>query len=284
MAVSAHGGDGGEEALRVGVLGSGEEGVAGAVLDDLAVAHDGNAGGDLADDGQVVGDEEHGERVFALEVGEQGEDLGLYGDVECGGGFIGDEQAGAIDESHGDEDALALSAGELMGVVGVAHGGVGDLDGLERGDGVVAGFAACGGRRVCGVGFGDLAADGHDGIERGHRLLKDHGDLAATDPAQGCRSLQEQIESGAFAGIPEDLAFDAGCGVEEAWDGESGGAFAGAGLADEAEDLAFVEGKAYAANGFRVAEANGEVADVEERRHEAMVADGLDERDGGSTI
>ena len=76
------------------------------------------------------------------QVAEQSEDLGLDGDVEGGGGLVGDEQAGAMHERHGDEDALALPAGELVGIVPVALGGIWNGYRLERGDGPAAGFAA----------------------------------------------------------------------------------------------------------------------------------------------
>jgi hypothetical protein len=53
------------------------------------------------------------------EVAQQVEDLGLDGDVERGGGLVGDEQARVAGERHGDHDALAHAAGELVRV-GVA--------------------------------------------------------------------------------------------------------------------------------------------------------------------
>ena len=237
------------------MLGVGEQGVAGAVLDDLAVAHDGDAAGDFSYYGEIVGDEEHGELVLALELGEQGEDLGLNGDVEGGGGLVCNEQAGAVDESHGDEDALALAAGELVGIVGVAARGVGDGDGFKRGDGLGATFAAGGGGGMGRVGLGDLMADGHDGVECGHGLLKDDGDGAATETAEGCGRLAEQVDW-TVGGVEEDLAFGGGCGVEQAGDGEGGGAFSGAGFADEAEDFTLLKREGDAADGVGLAEAD----------------------------
>ena len=53
----------------------------------------------------------------------EGEDLGLDGDVEGGGGLVGDEQARAVDERHGDEDALTLAAGELVRIIAQASCG-----------------------------------------------------------------------------------------------------------------------------------------------------------------
>ena len=98
------------------------------LLDDLAVLHDGDPVGDLGDDGEVVRDEEHGEVVGAAQVVEQAQYLGLDGNIERGGGLVGDQQTGAVDECHGDEDALALAAGELVGIVAEAALGVGQAN------------------------------------------------------------------------------------------------------------------------------------------------------------
>ncbi len=51
------------------------------------------------------------------QVREQFENLRLHGDIERRGGLVGDEQGGAVDDGHGDHDALALASGELMRVV-----------------------------------------------------------------------------------------------------------------------------------------------------------------------
>ena len=118
------------------------------------------------------------EIVGAADVFQKIEDLGLNGYVEGGGGFVGDEELGAVDEGHGDEDALTLAAGELVGVVVEAALGEGNL--LHCGydpcfEGVAWLF------RVVGqIGFGDLGADLHDWVEGGHGFLEDHGDGAAS--------------------------------------------------------------------------------------------------------
>ena len=51
---------------------------------------------------------------LALQRLQQLEDLRLDGDVERGGGLVGDQQVGLVGERHGDHDALALAAGELV--------------------------------------------------------------------------------------------------------------------------------------------------------------------------
>ena len=210
----------------------------------MAVLHDGNAIGYLADDGEVVGDEEHGERVGAAEAGEKIEDLGLDGDVERGGGLVGDEEAGSVDDGHGDEDALALAAGELVGEVCEAAFGVGKGDLVEGLEDAVADLGPAE-RGVMGLdGFGDLSADGHDGVEGGHGLLKDHGDLPAALAAELGVGEGAEVLTG-----EEDLPGDAGGGGKKAEQGERGGGLAGAGLADEAEGLAGVDAEADVADG-----------------------------------
>ena len=85
-----------------------------ALLDDLALAHDVDAVGHLAHDAEVVGDQQHGHAELALQLLQQLEDLRLDGDVERGGRLVGDQQVGLVGERHGDHDALALAARELM--------------------------------------------------------------------------------------------------------------------------------------------------------------------------
>ena len=109
VARGAHGGDRAEELARVVVLRCGEDLMRRSLLHDAAVAHDEDAVGNLADDGEVVRDEEHGEAVLAVETFEKCDDLRLHGDVECGGGFVGDEKTRAVDERHGNHEALPLA-------------------------------------------------------------------------------------------------------------------------------------------------------------------------------
>ncbi len=106
-----------------------------------------------------------------------------------------------MDERHGDENALALAAGELVRVIGEAACGLGQQHGLKGFEGLLAGLAAGGRGAVRLIGLGDLATDAHHRIQRGHRFLKDHRDLAATDAAQ--RALRQAEQIGA---IEEDFA------------------------------------------------------------------------------
>jgi hypothetical protein len=110
-------------------------------------------------------------------------------------------------------------------------------------------------------GFGDLLANGHDGVEGGHGLLEDHGDVAAAVFAHGFGGDGEQVFSGK-GNISSGLA-----GVrEEAEDGERGGGFAGTGLAYEPEGLAGMDLEGDVLDGYVLTEADGKVGDFEKRR------------------
>jgi len=265
LRVGAHGGEGGKQIAGVRVLRGVEKITAGTGFDDLAEAHDGDALSELANDGEVMRYEEHGEIVGAAELEEEIEYLGLDGDVEGGGRLVCDKQAGTMDEGHGDENALALATGELRWVVTSAadwvwqgnfmHGGMDSLPNIG------AGYM----RLMDADSFGDLSADGHHGIERGHRLLEDHGDFAATDGAHRVFRQREKIAASEIY-----FTADGRVGRKKAQDGERGGGLAGAGLTDEAEDFTGLDVKAdvvYSrARATRGCKLDGEIADIEQSR------------------
>ncbi|MCY1304387.1 hypothetical protein D9M70_541370 [compost metagenome] len=111
--------------------------------------------------------------------------------------------------------------------------------------------------------FLDLVADGEAGVERGHRVLEDHGDVLADD-APPLAALQAQhVGAVELHGVGGD---DAG-GVDQAHQGHHGHGFAGAGFADDGQDFALVHGEVEAVHhrdGVAVAEAYREIAQVEE--------------------
>ena len=177
-------GNGLEQAAGVGMRWGLKNVSLAAEFDQVAGVHDGDTVGDLRNDREIVRDKQHGEAETGAEIGEQIEDLRLDGDVQSGGRFVGDEQARAVDDGHGDHDALAHAAGKLMRIIAVAARGVGDGDVVHGVDRAAPGFLF---RDwiVREHGFGNLVADAHDRVEGGHRLLKNHGDLRAPEEAHG---------------------------------------------------------------------------------------------------
>ena len=129
-------GEGGDEFLRVGMLGSAENLGGGAAFDDFAGVEDGDAMAEGGDGQEIVRYIEDAHAEFAVEAGEEAEDFGLGDGVERASGFIGDEQPRTVEDSHGDDDALGLADAELaraatekVVAVGETHAGECGADG-----------------------------------------------------------------------------------------------------------------------------------------------------------
>ena len=175
--------NGGEQALRVRVLGCLEHLVGGAGLDDQAALHHDHPVGKVGDDAHVVGDQDDAGVDAVAQVAHQLEDLRLHRDVERRRRLVGDEQRRVARQRLGDHRPLPLATGQLMRVDVDAPLGVGDLDQREQLDRPLP--SRLGSHRVVAAQhLGDLEADGVDGVERRHRLLEDHRRLSAADLAQ----------------------------------------------------------------------------------------------------
>ena len=259
----------GEEAFGVRVLGVGEDFEHGAVLDFFAAVHHEHVVGDFGDDAEVVRDEDDGHAAVVAQLAEDFEDLGLDGDVEGGGRFVGDEQLRVAGEGHRDHDALLLAAGHLVRVGIDALLGFGDADFAEQLDRFAAGFGFAD-SLVEDDRFHDLSADGEHRVQRRHRLLKDHADVAAADRLHLPLGQADQI-----AAEERDFArFDAGGRGEEPHDRERRDAFAGTAFADDAERAALLEFEREIVDGFDDAffgvEEGAEVVDFEEGWHKCV--------------
>jgi hypothetical protein len=111
--------------------------------------------------------------------------------------------------------------------------GVGDAHHLEQFDRAIAGLAFVH-PHVELERFADLPVDGQDRIQGRHRVLKDHGDVIATD---GTNLLIRHAQD--VIAIEEDLARHdlTGRARDEAHDRQTGHALAAARLPDDAERL-----------------------------------------------
>ena len=137
------------------------------------------AGGD---DTHVVGDEQDRHVEALAERVDQVEDLRLDGDVERRRRLVRYQQLRLARQGHGDHHTLAHAAGKLVRVLGQPFLGPGHADKVEYLDSTFEGFLL---RRppMDPDRFGYLATDGPCRVERGHRVLEDHRDLVAADPA-----------------------------------------------------------------------------------------------------
>ncbi len=166
----------------------------GMIAGDDAVADGDDAVGVLGDVG-LVGDDDDGVAA-GVEIVEEGHDLVAGLGVEVSGGLVGEDDGGAVDEGAGDGDALALAAGELVGLV--HHAGA-EVDGLE--DGLGAGGALGGGGAVVDEGQLDVVERGGAGEEiegledeadllvanAGEFVVVELGDVVAVEPVAALR-------------------------------------------------------------------------------------------------
>ncbi len=243
--------DGRDKGVGVRVGGPVEQRVGRPDLAHLAQVHDRDAVRHVLDDRQVVGDEDEGQAVAGLHVLEQVEDLGLHRHVERGDGLVADDQLRVGDDRAGDRDALALAAGEL---VGLALGRGGRID-ADRGQDLLDLGGPGGG--VTGLPdrqrLPDDLAHRAAGVQRADRILDDHlhagPDLAQLSTLEGgeLRSVEAHRPAG---------------GAGELHDGLAGGRLAAAGLADQAEGLALGDVEGHVGDrGDLAAAAGGEVDD-----------------------
>ena len=174
---------GGEQHLRVGVGRTREDARHRPLLHHLPSPHDIDAVGEPPHDAEIVGDEDDRHAEARLQLFEQIEDLRLDGHVERGGRLVGDQHVRIVGERHRDHDALPLAAGELVRIGADAPFGVWNLHQPQQLDRFGARLGAAQ-AAMLDQRLGDLVADLVERIERGHRLLKDHGDLGAADPIE----------------------------------------------------------------------------------------------------
>ena len=199
-----------------------------AGFDDFSLIHDCDTVGDVVDDAEIVRNEDHGEAEVFLERFDEIEDLRLDGDIERGDGFIRDDELGLRCEGTGDGDALALAAGEFVGIFPhdaciKADGGHQRFHASEEGVTFELGVALP-------DGFGECREDGHPRIERGVGVLENHLEIQPPPAHFGCG------EGGEVFPIENDGAGSRG---DQLHDGAGKGGFPAARFADEAEDFTF---------------------------------------------
>ena len=182
-----------------------------------------------------MGDQDQPDAEFLLQLDDQRQDLRLDRDIERGGRLVRDQQRRPARQRHRDHGALAHAAGKLMRIFLRPPLRFGNPDQAQHLDGLAS-------RPPCAVivamqanRFGDLVADPHHRVERGHRLLENHRDAVAADRAH--LGLVEAEQVGAFEhhGAADDPARRIG---HQPHDRQRGHALAAAGLADDRQRLA----------------------------------------------
>ncbi len=152
------------------------------LLDHLPLLHDHDAVGNTGNEADIVGDEDHRHAGVGAQFGEQRHDLGLHCHIERGRRLVGYEEARAAGESHGNHHPLAHAARQLVRIVAITGFRVGNAHPVQHVERRATGFGAAqvAVEPECLL---DLGADRVHRIERGHRLLEDHADIAAPHAA-----------------------------------------------------------------------------------------------------
>ena len=173
-----------QQAARVGMLRLGEQPAHRRMLDHLAGVHHHDIVHQVGDHAQVVGDQDDRGAELLLQAAQQVEDLRLDRDVERGGRFVGDQQLGIARQRHADHRALPHAAGQLVRIGAGAR--VPDR-GCRPARSISIARCQAAARDVAAMQahrLGDLLAHGEHRVQRGHRILVDHRDVAAAQRAQ----------------------------------------------------------------------------------------------------
>src|SRR5215467_130065 len=191
----------------------------------------------LCDHAKVVADEQHCHAELLLKIAEELQDLRLDGDVERRRRLVGDQDVRSAGQRHGDHHPLAHAARKLVWVLAEAPARVGNAHQVEHLGGLMVSFPLAQ-PLVQHQRLGDLPADAHDRIERGHRFLEDYGYVVAADGAQ-----LRLLEPDKLATTEADAAANNAPRRrgDQAEDRKCAHALAAAGFTDDAQHLAWVE-------------------------------------------
>ena len=191
-----------------------------------------------------MGDHDHGGIEVLLQLPHQLQDLGLDGNVQSCGRLVGDQQVRLADQSDGDTDALLHSAGKLEGILIFPFSG----DAHQPQD-LVRPLGALLLTHVFEVQlkhFTDLVAHGNDGVQAGHGVLENHGDLLAAHGTQ----LPLVHGADVLAAIHHRAAGDLpNLFRENIQNAQGGGGFSGAGLTYQPHGLALVDHQIHSVDG-----------------------------------
>ena len=86
----------------------------GGQFEQAAAVHDAYAITNLRDNAKVMSDEHDCRTMFAPKRVDQPQHLRLNRNVKSCRGFVGDQEGRVVGERGGDDDALALPAGQTM--------------------------------------------------------------------------------------------------------------------------------------------------------------------------
>ena len=150
-------------------------------FDNFSSLHHGDAIAKKSCHPEVVGNEQIGEVELRFQLEHELQHLGLHGCVQHADGLVANEELRSGNEGAGDRDALLLPSGKLGRVAIEKRFGRCETYPFEHIFDLAIGFGGRGEPVDC-QGIGNAATDGHQGIETGVGILKNHLELAAIGP------------------------------------------------------------------------------------------------------
>ena len=243
----------GKQGPGIGVLRVEEHFVGHADLYDLAAVHHRHPVRHVGNDAQVVGDVNDGHVLLFLQAADQVQDLGLNGHVKSGRRLVADQDLRTAGHGDGNDHALAHAAGELVRILFVAALRIGNAHRFQDAVDLFPGFPALE-ALVQFHALLDLKADGFQGVQAGHRVLRDHGDLLAAYLQPVFLFVFGQVLSLIHDGAVGDFAVL----VQHADEALGEHALAAAGFAHDGQGLAFIQIQRSPADGRQHLAAQGE--------------------------
>ena len=213
------------------MAGGPEEGKGLRRLHNLSRVHHIDIVAQLGHHPHVVGDEKDGRAVVPAQVPHQPENLGLDGHVQGGGGLVGNEELRLTGHGHGDHHPLAQTPGQLPGIGVIPGRRVRDAHLLEELHGAGLGRPAVQ-APVEAEDLRHLPAHRVHRVQRGHRVLEDHGDPVAPEFPQRPLPQGPQVRL-SKADLPGGNPAGGG---DQAQHGQGGHALAAAGLPHQPHD------------------------------------------------
>ena len=188
------------------------------------------------DQRQAVRDEQDRACEAVAQRFEQRHDLRLDGHVERGRRLVRDQEIRLAEQRHGDQDALAHAARQLMRIGGQPARRIGDANLSQHVDPARQQLAAAHVRKPGALGIDELGPDRKDRVQGRHRVLEHHGEPASAQRrALGYRQGQ-QIDA-----VQKQPALKRRIVRQQPHQGERQARFTAAALADQAEDAALFE-------------------------------------------
>ena len=194
-----------------------------------------------------------------MQADQQVHDLCLDGDIQCRGRLVGNQQLGVAGNRHGDYHPLAHAARQLVRKRVQPAFGRRDFHHFHQLHRPCLQRAAAQ-PLVQPEHFHDLEAHRIARVQAGHRILEDHGDVAADNAPPRPLADGQQVLAVKLHAVGLDVAV----AVQQAHQRHHGDRLAGTGFTDDADDLAGLHRQVHPFYCIEPAKADRQVGDFQQ--------------------